>query len=86
MLRKILRLSMFISLFASAYIGLYMLNVRKYVRTSGVGGIAIVSEDYRVCYHFSVRVFFPLHWIDSKVLRPKYWEEFPDPHPGASQW
>ena len=85
MRRRILCATILFGLCTAIYIGMYVLNVRKYVRTSGVGGMAIVSEDYRVCYELSMTVFFPLYWIDSKVLRPRYWERYPEPHPGASQ-
>ena len=68
----------------ASYVVLYTLNVRRYVRTS-LGGIAIVTADYRVSYGVSTYVFLPAHWLDSRVLRPKYWENYPDSHPEPSQ-
>ena len=65
----------------AAYIGLYVANVRRDVWTMWMGGGAHVSVDYHICPSISVYLFYPLHLMDSCVVRRSYWQEFPDVHP-----
>lgn len=69
----------------ATYIGLYAWNARRYAYPS-LGGIPVVIVDYRVSFEVSIWVFYPVHWIDSRILRPKYWERYPDSYPAESQW
>lgn len=78
------RIVFFVALFAM-YILLYVANTKRDVWTMWMGGRAHVSVDYRICPSISAFLFYPLHLLDSKLVRRSYWREFPDVHPMTSE-